>query len=82
MDSGRRSKLSGSGREITLDEFKQMDERDQFAYVFVAVKAINHLEIASKTADTLLERGRSVFGAHNLKKNLEGARDIYDSGKG
>lgn len=79
---GHQTKLSGKGREITLGEFWQMDERDQFAHVFVAVKAINHLEIASKEADTLLERGRSVFGAHNLKKNLEGAREIYDTGKG
>ncbi len=66
------------GRHIGLEEFKRMSEKEQYAHVFVAIKAITHLEIAAKESDTLLERSRSIFGAYNLKKNLDVARRIYN----
>ncbi len=66
------------GRHISIEEFKNMTEKEIFAHVFVAIKAITHLEVASKKADTILERSRSMFGAYNLKKNLDIGRQEYD----
>ena len=65
------------GREIGLEEYNQMSEEDKFCYVFVAVAALTHLEAAAKEAGTILERSRSIFGVHNLKKNFKKAKDIY-----
>lgn len=69
---------SDMGRHITLEEFRGMSEKEQFAHVFVAVKAITHLERAAKEATTILERSRSAFGAYNLKKNLDIGRGEYE----
>ena len=74
-ESGR----SGMGREITLEEFRAMDEKEKFVHVFAAVKAITHLEKASKVATTKLERARSIFGVYNFKKNMNAAREYYDN---
>jgi len=66
------------GSNISLNDFRAMSEKDQFAHVFIAIKAITHLERASKEADTVLERARSVFGVYNLKKNLEVGKKIHE----
>jgi hypothetical protein len=73
---------SGMGREISLGEFEAMTEKEKFAHVFIAVKAITHLEIAGEKATTVLEKTRSKFGAYNLKKNLEEGRRLYEEWTG
>ncbi len=74
MSEGRRDK----GRHISLEDFENMPEKEKFAHVFIAIKAITHLEVAAKDSDTVLERTRSIFGVYNLKKNLDVGRKIYE----
>ena len=66
------------GQNLTLSNFRGLSEKEQYAYAFTAYKAITHLRAASIVAKTKMERARSVFGAHNLKKSLKEARRRYD----
>ncbi len=67
------------GEKITLQQFKAMTEREQFANVRTSVEAITHLEKATHEAGDFEERMRSRFGADGLKKSVQEGRDYYAS---
>ncbi len=66
------------GDKITLQQFKKMSEKDQFAYTYTAIEAITHLEKASTEAAEFEERMRSRYGCFSLNKGVKEGREYYD----
>ena len=78
MNNGEMESGPGLGSRLTVEEYNELSEVEKFAWARVGMGAVAHLEIASKEADTILERTRSVFGVYNLKKNFEVAKKVYE----
>ncbi len=67
------------GRQLSVEDFRKMPEREQYQRAAVEVETRTHLKKARFKAKKDGERQRSWFGWMNMKGGLKRAGKAYDA---